>query len=303
MNSSLIPRRLTQPKTLLVIVIAVVVLTFISISGGSKSSSNVGSAVKPGSFSGDSRRSPAGTTSKNDGPLPTEDGNIDYCEILREPILLNQRSHWDNFAQNPNGNIPTPDRSEGDIGNWFGTLAYFSSIETADLENPHRFFTSCELACAQNPECVSFLYERYMTEIPNHKYIDKHRDRCYLSKRFQYGTERLPKVDNEKPGPGEVWNGRSWTAGWHRDRAEKWLIEEKGCVRPTKKPSRKEQREAEEREQARRQEEEAAAAARAKQDQSNQASQEQTDAAAAVANQAAAAGTTSEERLGAEMMG
>jgi len=301
MNSSLIPRRLTQPKTLLVIVIAVVVLTFISVSGGKKSSGNIGTAVKPGSFSGESRRS-AGDSSKNNGPIPTEDGNIDYCEILREPVLLNQRSHWDNFAENPNGRLPTPDRSEGDIGNWFGTLAYFSSIETGDLENPHRFFTSCELACAQNPECVSFLYERYMTEIPNHKYIDKHRDRCYLNKRFQYGTERLPKLDNEKPGPGEIWNGRSWTAGWHRDRAEKWLIEEKGCTRPTKKPSRREQRENEEREQARRQEEEeeAAAAARAKMDASNQ---EKTDAAAAVANQAAAAGTTAEEPLGAEMLG
>jgi hypothetical protein len=269
MSTSLIPRRLTQPKTLLVLVIAVIVIGFISLKGESDTTSNV--AVKPGVFApGEKRRSDPNAHATKSGPTPTEDGNIDYCEILREPVLLNQRSHWDNFAENPKGRLETPERSEGDIGNWYGTLAYFSSIDVGDLENPNRFFTSCELACARNENCISFLYERYMTEIDNHKYIDKHKDRCYLNSRFQYGIERLPQVDKkEKLAPGEKWNGRSWTAGWHRERSEKWLIEQQGCTRPVKKPSRKEREAAEARaaEEARqREEEEAAAAARAKQE-------------------------------------
>ena len=134
--------------------------------------------------------------------------------------LPQNRENWHNMA-----------RDDGSL-DWSATLDVKPknkgthlnmNLETlpAEHKDPHESFEGCRHACRENEHCYQFLFVTTVTS-PD---LQRTR-RCYHSRVFRLGSERLPEVD-ESSNVGEV--AKMWASGWMSDRIAQWVVEHSYC--------------------------------------------------------------------------
>ena len=93
-----------------------------------------------------------------------------------------------------------------------------SDSNSTHLNDPHRSFWACEIACKQNEKCFQFSFAGKVT-LDGEGHAEP-RTECHLSSVFRLGED----IHLNPHAPGTL-----WSSGWLSDRISKWIEDHQDC--------------------------------------------------------------------------